>query len=582
MTWIDWLVLGGTQLLIIIYGIWRSRQTRSMQAYFLSDRSMSWGAVCVSIMATQASAITFLSVPGQAYDDGLRLVQMYYGLPLAMVVLAITAVPIFHKLNVYTAYEYLETRFDLKTRTFCSILFLTQRGLSTGFSIYAPSLVLSAVLGWDIFWLNLFTGGFITIYTMTGGAKAVAQTQQLQMLVITIGMTTAGVMAIYFLPESVGFGDVLEIAGKSGRLNPINFQFDWNDRYTVWSGILGGFFLYSSYFGADQSQVQRYLGGSSIKESRMGLLANGLLKIPMQVLILLVGIFVYVFFHFYNEPLIFNSFERSRLLQSPHAETYKALEARQDQIEAKRRVLSLKLTEKESISEESLQQIRSQLSEAQAQQKALRLDVARLSQGLQLGQKGTDLQESLIKAAPKKDLDYVFINFILSYLPVGVVGLLISVVLSASMSSAAGALSALASTTVIDGIKRFQNSPRSDKTYVWYSRLSTLFWGIVAVAFAQMASGMDNLIQAVNVMGSLVYGTILGIFVVAFYFKSIGSHAVFWAALLAESCILYLYFFERELIAFLWYNPIGCILVIAFGYVAEHLFFRNKKETPKT
>ncbi len=578
MSWIDWLVLGSTQLLILLYGLWRSRQANDIDSHLVSGRSMSWGAVCVSIMATQASAITFLSVPGQAYDDGLRLVQMYYGLPLAMIVLAITAVPIFHRLKVYTAYEYLEKRFDLRTRTFCAFLFLVQRGLSTGFSIYAPSLVLSAVLGWDVFWLNLFTGGLITIYTMTGGARAVAQTQQVQMTVITVGMSVAGFMAVYLMPSDVGLADAMQIAGKSGRLNPISFHFDWNDRYTIWSGILGGFFLYASYFGTDQSQVQRYLGGSSIKESRMGLLANGLLKIPMQILILFLGILVFVFFHFKNEPLVFNSFERESLLKSPQSEVYKALEAKQDALEEQRRAIAYQLNENAYKNELQLEPIRKELKAIQTAQKALRLDAARLGEGLTLDQKGTKIQEERIKKAPSKDLDFVFIAFILGYLPIGVVGLLISVVLSASMSSAAGALSALSSTSVVDGIKRFEKEAKSDDKYLFYSRLATLFWGVVAIAFAQMASGMDNLIQAVNIMGSLVYGTILGIFVVAFYCKSIKGAAVFYGALLAECGILYLYFFERELVAFLWYNPIGCLAVVLFSFLFQCFIFQEKKK----
>jgi len=563
MRLLDWLVLAGTMIFIVVYGIWQSRGSKNISDYLLGNKQTPWFTIALSIMATQASAITFLSAPGQAYTDGMRFVQFYFGLPLAMVVLSITVVPIYHKMNVYTAYEYLEKRFDLNTRTLAAILFLTQRGLAAGFTIFAPSLILSSLLNWDIYITNLLIGSIVVIYTVSGGTTAVSQTQKFQMGVIMAGMLIAGILVVSMLPREVSFGNAMDIAGEMGRLNVIDLNFDLNSRYNIWSGLIGGFFLALSYFGTDQSQVQRYLTGKSVTQSRMGLLFNGMAKIPMQFLILFIGAMVYVFYFFFQPPVFFNKvlLEDARL--SNNAEQFSELEDRYSQAFFERKQKALDFV------------------------KELNSDAGNTSDALtslkQADQELTNIREETITAIKKvdpeadtNDTNYIFLNFVIDHLPVGIVGLLIAVILSASMSSTSSELNALASTTVIDVYKRRFKKEESDTHYLNASRWITVFWGVYAIIFTMFANRLGTLIEAVNVLGSLVYGTILGIFLVAFYFKQIGAKATFIAAIIAELIVVYCFFFTE--IPFLWFNVIGCLPVIAFGYLFQQFFFTAEAE----
>ena len=560
---IDWAVLLGTIAFIVIYGTWKTRKSKNLESYLLADKQMRWWAVGLSIMGTQASAITFLSVPGQAYQDGMRFVQFYFGLPLAMIIISITAVPLYSRLKVYTAYEYLETRFDLKTRTLASFLFLLQRGFSTGITIYAPAIVLSTILGWSVDITILIIGGLVIVYTVTGGSKAVSVTQNLQMLIITSGMCAAGYLVVHYLPSDIGFTDAVNLAGHMGKMNAIDFKFNWNDRYNFWSGITGGLFLALSYFGTDQSQVGRYLGGATIAESRLGLIFNGLLKIPMQFLILLLGVLLFVFYHFYTAPLFFNQVEVNQIKNTVQYAEYQNLEQQNEQLSQEKKTTIVQLhkaiTAQDKIKIESS---KASLTALQQQNDTLR----------------NKAKKVLVAANPKadtKDTDYIFISFILNRLPVGVVGLLLAVIFSAAMSSMSAGLNSLGATTCIDVYKRIINPDATDKQYVVASKLFTVGWGLLAIAFAFMASMVDNLIQAVNILGSLFYGTILGIFLAAFYVKFIHSKAVFIAAIIAQGIILLLYFYTP--IAFLWYNVIGCLLVILIAGLVQLSMPQSKK-----
>lgn len=553
MTQLDWFVLSATIALIILYGVWKGRRNRDMQEYLLANRSMPWYVVCLSIMGTQASAITFLSAPGQAYGDGMRFVQFYFGLPLAMVVLSITAVPIYNRLKVYTAYEYLEGRFDLKTRTLAAFLFLLQRGISTGVSIYAPAIVLSSILGWSVQWTCILNGVLVLLYTVSGGTKAVSYTQLTQMSIILIGMGVAGFLTIQLLPEDVTFVDALRVAGKAGKLNVIDLKFDPNNQYNIWSGLIGGFFLALSYFGTDQSQVGRYLSGSSIAQSRLGLLMNGIVKIPMQFGILFIGAMIFVFYLFVQPPLFFNHLELDALRQSSHAVELQQLQHRQDSLfqvqqQSLKTLITAMREEKEVASaESSFQTTRQQMQ--------------------QVRNEVTQLIVKNKKVAKAEDTNYVFLSFVTRYLPSGLVGLLIAIVLLASMSSVAGALSSLTSTTIIDVYKRMLRPDLADASYLAASRWITVGWGIFSIVIALYAGQLGNLLEAVNRLGSLFYGVILGIFLCAFYIKSIQGFAVFYGALLAQALIFLLAAFTP--IAFLWYNVIGCVLVIAFAWVLQ-------------
>lgn len=561
MSLTDWIVLGATILLIVVYGLWKSGTNKNIDQFLVGGRSLSWYHIGFSVMATQASAITFLSAPGQAYSDGMRFVQFYFGLPLAMIVLCITFVPIFHRLKVYTAYEFLEQRFDLKTRAFTAALFLIQRGLSTGIAIYAPAIILSIILNINTTYTTVFIGGLVTFYTVLGGTKAVSYTQLLQMSIIFLGMFAAGALVVVLLPHHIGFAHAVKLAGKMGRMNVIDWKFDPSSRYNIWSGIIGGFFLQLSYFGTDQSQVGRYLTGSSVGQSRMGLIMNGLIKIPMQFCILLIGVLVFAFYQFNRPPMFFNQYEVKQVKQSAYAGEYNALEGKYttafEQRKAKANELMTAFDSKD----------KDQIDNAQAELK--RAD----EQATNIRKESISLMKKNNAQADTDDTNYVFLNFVTHYLPKGLIGLLIAIVFLASMGSTASALNSLASTSVVDIYKRTINPGASDKNYLNASRLATVFWGMVCIAMALYAGKMGNLLEAVNQLGSYIYGTILGVFVVAFYVKRVGGTAVFIAAVIAEAIICLIGY--NGWVAYLWLNPIGCILVILIGLMVEP-FIRGK------
>jgi solute:Na+ symporter, SSS family len=557
----DWFILIGTLVFIVSYGTWKSRGSKNIDEYLLADRSMRWYMILFSMMATQASAITFLSTPGQAYVDGMRFVQFYFGLPIAMVILSVTAVPIYHRLKVYTAYEYLENRFDIKTRSLAALLFLTQRGLAAGLTIFAPALILSVLLGWNLHITILIIGVLVMIYTVSGGAKAVSWTHFQQMLVIFVGMIIALFMILRLLPQDVSFVDALHVAGKMGKLNAIDFEFDLNNRYNIWSGILGGLFLQLSYFGTDQSQVQRYLTGSSVAESRLGLLMNGIVKIPMQFFILFIGAMVFVFYQFQTPPMHFNSVETTKVKQSQYAEQYYELEEEYlDVIQDKNHQIKNLVESFHSKDQEQTAELQTKLDNIRAQELEIR----------------DQAKEIIVQNNPKadpKDTNYIFLTFVTNFLPIGVVGLILAMIFSASMSSTSAELNALASTTVIDIYKRMIKKDGSDKHYLMVSKIATLGWGLYAILLAETASRLGSLIEAVNILGSLFYGTILGIFLVAFYVKKVKGTATFIAALIAEVIVFYCFFFTE--ISFLWYNVVGCLGVIFMAVILN--IFLDKK-----
>jgi len=557
MSVIDWIVLAITLLSIVLYGVWKCGSNKNIDHFLVGNRSLPWYHIGLSVMATQASAITFLSAPGQAYTDGMRFVQFYFGLPLAMIVLCITFVPIFHKLKVYTAYQYLEQRFDLKTRTLTSFLFLIQRGLSTGITIYAPAIILSTILNMNVVYTTLFIGLLVIFYTVYGGTKAVSYTQLLQMSIIFSGMFFAGVIVVKLLPDGVGFNHALRIAGQMGKMNVIDWKFDPQNKYNVWSGIIGGFFLQLSYFGTDQSQVGRYLAGSSITQSRLGLIMNGLVKVPMQFLILLIGVLVFAFYQFNRPPMFFNSYEVSQIKHSPYATAYNGLEQQYTYFAGVKEQKNLELVsamKKDDANQ--IDKIKSDLKVIDNQSHTIRL------QGIQLMKENN-------ADANTDDTNYVFLSFVKQNLPVGLVGLLIAIVFLASMGSTASALNSLASTTVVDVYQRILNKNASDANYLMACRLATIFWGLICIGMALFASKMGNLLEAVNLLGSYIYGTILGVFVVAFYFKKIRATPVFIAALITETIICYLGY--KQSVAYLWLNPIACFLVIGIAFLINVL-----------
>lgn len=563
MSIIDWIVLFTTLLLIVLYGIYKSRNINNIEGFLLSNRELPWYNVGLSVMATQASAITFLSAPGLAFTSGMSFVQFYFGLPLAMVVLCVTFVPIFHKLKVYTAYEFLEKRFDIKTRSLTALLFLIQRGISTGITIFAPSIILSSVLHVDVFYTTLLIGGIVVLYTTYGGTKAVSYTQLLQMGIIFGGLLAAGMMVIHFLPSEVGFVEALHIAGASNKTNAIDFTLDWNNQYTVWTGLIGGFFLQLSYFGTDQSQVGRYLTGSSIRESSMGLLMNGLLKVPMQFCILLIGVLVFVYYQYNSAPLFFNPTEIQKIENSTYGEEYKKLQAEQDLLTQQRvQILNNLHQAKSENKEEHIKENQEHLTSINKQSNALR-------------ESAISLIKTNDSKAETNDNNYIFLSFVTSVFPKGLIGLLIAIIMLASMGATSSAINSLASTTVIDIYKRLINKNASEKNYLNASRLCTFGWGVFAIIVALFANKLGNLLEAVNILGSLFYGTILGIFLVAFYFKRIRGNAVFWAAVGTEIIVVLIWL--QDFIAFLWLNLIGCVLVILFGYFFEAIF--SKKAT---
>jgi solute:Na+ symporter, SSS family len=560
---LDWIVLFVTLFLIVAYGVWKTRGKQSMEGYLLGNKTLPWWNVGLSIMATQASAITFLSTPGQAYEDGMRFLQFYFALPFAMIILSVTAVPLYHRLKVYTAYEYLESRFDLKVRSLAAFFFLCLRGLSLGITIYAPSLILSTILGWNITLTTILIGTMVMIYVTSGGTRAVSLTQKYQLSIIMGGMILAGWIAFSKIPESIGFGDTFRLAGEMGKLNLINLKFDLSDRYNIWTGLIGGLFLFMSYFGADQSQVGRYLGAKSIAESRLGLIFNGLLKIPMQFIILYIGILVFVFYQFVAPPVFHNQI----LLNQAKAKSteIQGLETEYLDIHRQKAETALELSQAIKTKDQAgIDLNKDKWQTLSTNERAVRARVK-------------DEITATMPGASTLDKDYVFINFVMSYLPHGLVGLLMAVVFMAAMSSTASELNSLASTSMVDIYKRSINPTASDVHYVKYSRAFTMMWAILAMVFANIANQAENLIQFVNILGSLFYGTILGIFLSAFYIKFIKSTAVFYAGIIAESVILYLYFFQRDAVAFLHYNYIGCGIVVVVAVTIQFLTNMSRK-----
>lgn len=559
MQQIDWFILIGTLLFIVLYGTYKSRGSKNVTQYLKGGSDSRWWTIGLSVMATQASAITFLSTPGQAFHSGMGFVQFYFGLPIAMVIICLVFIPIYHRLKVFTAYEYLETRFDLKTRTLTAILFLIQRGLAAGITIFAPAIILSAVLGWNLVMLNIIIGVLVIVYTVSGGTKAVSVTQKQQMGIIFGGMFVAFLLILNYLPLDITFTKALEIAGASGKMEILDFSFDFNNKYTFWSGIIGGTFLALSYFGTDQSQVQRYLSGKSMKEMQMGLIFNGLLKIPMQFFILLVGVMVFVFYQFNSSPLHFNPSAVNDVLNSPYAAQYQDLQDKKNTLEI-------------AIKE---QQLNYAVLDNQGQKQTVLLDIKTLQS--QEDQLRTASKELIKKANPKaetNDKDYVFIHFILNNLPRGLIGLLLAVILSAAMSSTASELNALGSTTTIDLYRR-NNKGRSDKHYLWASKGFTMLWGIIAIGVACVANLFENLIELVNIIGSIFYGNVLGIFLLAFFFTYVKSRAVFIAAITTQAIIVYIWWID--LMPYLWLNVAGAFLVIAIAFILQAVSLNKNK-----
>lgn len=541
MQLLDWIILGATLAFIVFYGIWKNNSHKNIKEYLKGGNEARWWTVGLSVMATQASAITFLSTPGQAFHDGMGFVQFYFGLPFAMLIICLFFIPVYHRLNVYTAYEFLEKRFNLQVRTLTALLFLVQRGLAAGITIYAPAIILSVVLGWDLKILVVLVGTLVITYTMIGGTKAVNVTQKQQMFIIFLGMFIAFGFIVYRFPEGIGFNEALQLAGKAGKLNVLDFSINLNSRYTFWSGLTGGLFLALSYFGTDQSQVQRYLSGKSLKESQMGLIMNGILKIPMQFFILLVGVMVFVFYQFEHAPINFNPKAVAAVQNSESAADFNQLELENRSTQSDIKTLLLTSTEEANF-QEQLKQL-TQTEKTQRQQ-------------------AKDLITKVDPTQETNDKDYVFISFILGYLPTGLIGLLLAVIFSAAMSSTASELNALAATSTVDLYQRNVQ----DKTaahYVTASRTFTFIWGIIAILFASIGNLFENLIQLVNIIGSVFYGTILGIFLVAIFIKYVQGKAVFWAALISEAIILCLFY--SDVVSFLWLNVIGALLTVLFA-----------------
>jgi SSS family transporter len=561
MAFIDWFVLLLTLLLVVLYGIYKGKATKDINGYYRSNRELPWYMVMLSVVGTQASAITFLSGPGQAYTDGMRFVQYYFGLPLAMVVLSITFIPIFTKLNIYTAYEYLEKRFDKRTRTFTAGVFLISRALSTGISIYAPAIIMSSVFGWNIYLTNVIMGGIVIIYSISGGARAVAYTQQLQLIIIFAGLFFAAYLILDMLPDGVGLSSAIDLGRDMGKMNIITTGiteqgFDWNDRFNMFSGLIGGFFLALSYFGTDQSQVGRYLTASSIKQSRIGLLMNGIVKIPMQFFILMIGVLVFVYYLFHASPLYFNQLAVDKLKQTAYRSQVMAIEQEHDQVTLEKKQLL------NSWGQGQDNNVRGALKKINAKEEQLR---ARFK----------DLVKESGISVEKTDTNYIFIRFVMDHMPRGLVGLLIAVIFLAAWGSIAAALNSLSSSTLIDFHKQYINANPSEPEEFKLSRIYTLFWGVFCIMFAQFATSLGSLIEAVNILGSWFYGVMLGIFLVAFYLKSVGSTAVFYAAILGEIVVVAMYAFTD--IGWLWLNAIGAIAVLVFAYAGSMMGLDSRK-----
>ncbi|WP_413998566.1 sodium:solute symporter [Flavobacterium sp. W1B] len=566
----DWIVLIVTLLFIVIYGAWKTKGSKSVEDFILGSNETPWYTVGLSVMATQASAITFLSTPGQAYHDGMGFVQFYFGLPIAMVVICLTFIPIYHKYKVYTAYEYLEKRFDLKTRSLAAVLFLFQRGLGTGLTIYAPAIILSALLGWNLTYMNIIIGVLVIIYTFSGGTKAVNVTQKQQMFVIMSGMLITFFLILHFLPNDMTFSNAMHIAGANDKMDIVSFSTDPEEKYTLWSGITGGFFLALAYFGTDQSQVGRYLSGKSVRESQMGLIMNGLLKVPMQFFILLTGVMVFVFFQFNPVPLNFNPNNKVAIEKSQYKGEYDLLEKKLDSLSEEKKVINLLYIDQLNQDYDN-PILRKELVALSTKEKDLR----------------DHAKEIILKAdssSETNDKDYVFFHFILHYLPKGLIGLLLAVIISAAMSSTASGLNALASTTAIDIYKRNVKGEKSDKHYLNATKFFTLFWGIIAILFACVGTLFENLIQLVNIIGSIFYGTVLGIFLVGFYIKHVKAKSIFYSALVSQITIFIIYYYAiaifpsgEEKLGYLWLNFIGALLTIVLSSILEWTVFRKQK-----
>jgi SSS family transporter len=554
---VDWVILSITLSFIVIYGTYVTRKNKNVTDYIKGGSDSKWWTIGLSVMATQASAITFLSTPGQAFHSGMGFVQFYFGLPIAMVIICVVFIPIYHKLKVYTAYEFLEGRFDLKTRSLAAILFLIQRGLAAGITIFAPAIILSAVLGWDLLTLNIIIGFLVIIYTVSGGTKAVNVTQKQQMIIIFVGMVIAFYMIMSQLPPDITFTKALEIAGASGKMEVIDFSFDLSNRYTVWTGILGGTFLMLSYFGTDQSQVQRYLSGKSVRESQLGMIFNGLLKVPMQFFILLIGVMVFVFYQFNTAPLNFNPTATDAIATSAYAEEYKALENEHIEIENAKKVIFADGFQKSESNK---------VKELNARDLALKVAAKKIIK---------KIDETSIDKIESNDKDYVFIHFILNNLPRGLIGLLLAVILSAAMSSTASELNALASTTAIDLYKRNVREEKSEEHYVKASKWFTLAWGLIAISVACVANLFENLIEMVNIIGSIFYGNVLGIFLLAFFVKFVKGNAVFIAAFITQAVIIAV--FVLDWLPYLWLNLLGCILVMGIAIIIQSLSSSNNE-----
>ena len=570
MSNLDWFVLICTISFIVIYGIYKTRKFNTIKDHLKGGKSANWLTIGLSVMATQASAITFLSTPGQAYNDGMGFVQFYFGLPLAIIVICMVFIPIYHKLKVYTAYEYLETRFDMKTRMLAAFIFLVQRGLAAGITIYAPSIILSSLLDWDLRATNIVIGVLVIIYTVSGGTKAVTQTQKTQMAVMMGGMILAGILVLNSLPTGVNMNDALNVAGKMGKLNVVDFSFDLKNKYSFWSGMTGAVFLFLSYFGTDQSQVQRYLSGKSLSESRLGLMMNGLLKVPMQFIILFIGAMVFVFYQYNQPPIFFNETLKNEVYETDRADDFRAYEEEYSEI----------FTEKLAAVEGLNDAVR--LGDEEAIEKAKVVVNGLQVESDTVRNRAIKLVGEAVEGAETKDTDYIFMDFVQKNMPIGIVGLLFAVIFSAAMSSTSSELNALGSTTTIDFYKRRIKQDGDDDHYLKYSKVFTLAWGILAIIVASTLSLFDNLIEAVNLIGSLFYPTVLGIFVVAFFFKKIRSNAVFIGALLSQSAIILIHYLNTIdaagvfTMGFLWYNALGCILVVLFSYILN-LFGRQEK-----
>jgi Na+/proline symporter len=559
---IDWTVLIAILVTIVWYGIWKTRNVNTTESFLRGEQTLPWYTIGLSVMATQASAITFLSTPGQAFDDGMRFAQFYFGLPIAMIILCVFFLPRYYNLKVYTAYEFLEDRFDLKTRSLTASLFLVQRGLAAGLTIFAPSIILSSILGWNLNITNLLIGSLVIIYTVSGGTNAVSQTQKQQMVVILTGMFVAFLILVNKLPPNITLSDAVDIAGNMGKLNVVDFEFDLSNRYNIWSALLGGTFLFLSYFGTDQSQVQRYLSGKSLTQSRLGLLFNGIFKVPMQFAILFIGIMVFVFYQFNDAPLHFNKANVEVVEQSPFAAEYNDLEKELNlNAEFKRDAIATVIDNKRSGKDNK--EAVAIMNSALAKEKALRGDAKELIKTV--SEKGTIKLEA-------EDSDYVFITFVTDHLPIGLIGLLLAVIFSAAMSSTASELNALATTSLIDIYKRSYVKDQADQHYLKMSKWFTFGWGIIALLFATFASLFDNLIEAVNIIGSLFYGTILGVFMIAFFLKKIRGRGTFYGAILGEAGVLLLFYLNMTGVielAYLWLNLIGCVMVIFFALLIQ-------------